>query len=104
MNLLQKIKSTQPGWFTPENQKFFGDISYSAVTIGGKPYLIGETYGWSDMFGRPKIIQFYAKGVDPVTFVLDGLVQPEGGGSQFFPSREAVIEYLEFINAVSHGN
>ena len=54
---LKTIKERNPQWFSSENKRLFGDISYS-LAYGGKTdkkYLLRSTYAWTDMMGQPKI-------------------------------------------------
>ena len=52
-SLIQQIKEYNPHWFTPENKRFFSDISYYGLygKKSGLPYLVQYTNAWTDMFG-----------------------------------------------------
>ena len=60
MATLAEVKARQPEWFSRKNKKFFGDISYRILhgKVSKKPFLVRSTYGWSDMFGRPRTISW----------------------------------------------
>ena len=61
-----KLKEVNPTYFTPENKRFFNDISYK-VLMGVKSktrFLIQHTYQFSDMFDGIKKDVFVIK---PIT-------------------------------------
>ena len=63
---IQSLKRVNKSYFTPENKRFFNDISYKVLT-GGKSktkFLIQHTYQWSDMFDGVKKAVFVIK---PIT-------------------------------------
>ncbi len=69
----QELKEVNQSYFTPENKRFFNDITYK-VLMGGKSktrFLILHTYQFSDMFGEEKKAVFVVK---PIT--TDGKILP----------------------------
>jgi hypothetical protein len=70
---IQSLKRVNKSYFTPENKRFFNDISYKVLT-GGKSktkFLIQHTYQWSDMFDGIKKAVFVVK---PIT--TEGKILP----------------------------
>lgn len=66
MVTLQQVKAVQPNWFSPENKRFFGDVSYRVLQGGdGKPYLVRATYQWFDMFRQPKTLWYRVNTINP---------------------------------------
>jgi len=61
MTTLSEVKARQPEWFSRKNKKFFGDVSYRILhgKVSKKPFLVRSTYGWSDMFGRPRVLTWH---------------------------------------------
>ncbi len=56
---MSDLRSALPKWFSPENKRFFGDVSYKVLKGQSKKlYLIRSTYAWSDMFGQPKTLHY----------------------------------------------
>ena len=53
---LSDVKASNPTWFATGNKRFFNDIDYRILQgrETKQPYLIQHTYGFSDMFGKPK--------------------------------------------------
>ncbi len=45
---LSDVKEAQPHWFTPENKRFFNDVSYKVLhgKASHKPFLVRATYAW----------------------------------------------------------
>jgi hypothetical protein len=74
--LLTEIRSAQPSWFSAENKRFFGDVRYHAYRSKSthEPYLVRETYGWSDMFGQTPRLTFRINAVDPETFQIRSML------------------------------
>ena len=63
---INELKETNKNYFTPENKRFFNDISYK-VLMGVKSktrFLIQHTYQFSDMFDGIKKDVFVIK---PIT-------------------------------------
>jgi hypothetical protein len=54
MITLSDVKEVQPKWFSPENKRFFGDVSYEVLQgkTTKKNYLVRSTNAWTDMFDR----------------------------------------------------
>jgi hypothetical protein len=73
---LSQIKQAQPDWFSRDNKRFFGDISYKVLhgKQTKKPYLIRSTYMWSDMFGNAKQLRYRINNVNPKTGKIESLV------------------------------
>ena len=54
-----QVRDANAGWFSRENRTFFGDISYKILHDKKKnAYLVRQTYGFSDMFGNPKVAHY----------------------------------------------
>jgi len=55
-SVLQSVKARQPEWFSRDNRRFFGDVSYRVLygKATGERYLVRLTSMFSDMFGQPK--------------------------------------------------
>jgi len=72
---LAMLKEAQPNWFSPENKRFFGDVSYKVLysKIGKKPYLVRSTYAWSDMFGKPKQLTYRINPINTDNFKIEPL-------------------------------
>jgi len=86
---LQQLKEVNPGWFTPENKKFFNDINYKLLT-GGKSktkFLIQHTYRFSDMFDGIKKAVFLIKPISS-----EGKIEPD---IKTVETIEKVKEYLK---------
>jgi hypothetical protein len=69
----QELKEVNQSYFTPENKRFFNDITYKVLT-GRKSktrFLIQHTYQWSDMFDGIKKAVFVVK---PIT--TEGKILP----------------------------
>ena len=58
---LSEVKAKQPNWFSKKNKKFFGDVTYRILhgKISKKPFLVRESYTWSDMFGKPRVLTWH---------------------------------------------
>jgi len=73
---LIQVSAAQRNWFTDGNKRFFGDVSYEvAVSASGKPYLLRSTYGWTDMFGRPRRLHWRINPLDAKTLKILPLVE-----------------------------
>jgi len=49
------LKAENPGFFSEDNRRFFGDIAYEIwYSLKNIPYLVQETYGFTDMFGEKR--------------------------------------------------
>jgi hypothetical protein len=70
MTTMAQVRAANPTWFTPENKRFFNDVSYQVLHghVSKKPYLVRATYAWTDMFGSPKRLHYR---VNPITQTLD---------------------------------
>ncbi len=57
---LAAVRARQPEWFSPQNKRFFGDVSYRVLygKLTGQPYLVRATYAWTDMFGGPRRLHY----------------------------------------------
>jgi hypothetical protein len=91
VSLPQQIKEANEGWFTPENKRFFNDIAYYGL-YGKKtrnPYLVQETYAWTDMFGKKPRRHFRVHEVSPIYLTIDKLLDDE------FATMDEVKEWLE---------
>ncbi len=57
---LAAVRAKQPEWFSPQNKRVFGDVSYRILhgKQTGRPYLVQTTYAWTDMFGKPKRLHY----------------------------------------------
>jgi hypothetical protein len=63
---LDDLKRIQPGWFSPENKRFFNDVSYRVLhDKEGNSYLVRSTYAWTDMFGQPKKLRWRINLITP---------------------------------------
>ena len=60
MTKLADVKSVQPDWFSRDNRKLFGDVSYKVLhgKQSHKPFLVRSTYQWSDMFGQEPTLRY----------------------------------------------
>lgn len=91
ISLIQQIKSANPHWFTPENKRFFNDITYYGL-YGKKshlPYLVRSTEAWTDMFGNKPRLHYRINPVNPETLDIENLLDDE------FPTYEDVKEWME---------
>ena len=90
---LTAVKQAQPGWFSPENKRFFGDLSYQIIYGGdGRAYLVRKTNAWTDMFGARKKMHYRINYIDPVTLKIGDLIGPH------LYSISDVREYLKTIS------
>lgn len=91
MSLLSDIKDAQPVWFSRENKSFANDVAYLAYKgkQTGKPYLVRSTYGFTDMFDKPKRLHWKINKVDSETLKIKKLVDGE------FASLDDVKEWLK---------
>ena len=68
---LAEVKALHPTWFSKGNKRYFNDIGYRV--LHGKrtktPYLVQETYGFTDMFGEARKHSFFQ-----LHEIKDGLV------------------------------
>ena len=56
---IAQVRDANAVWFSRENRRFFGDISYKVLhDKTKKAYLVRRTYGFSDMFGNPKVAHY----------------------------------------------
>ena len=87
---LSDVKEAQPHWFTPENKRFFNDVSYKVLTgkTSHKPFLVRATYAWTDMFGSPKRLHYRVNPLDD-TLKIQALID------QTFSDLEEVKDWLE---------
>ncbi len=76
---LADVKRAQPMWFTPQNKRFFNDVSYQVLhgKASHKPFLVRSTYAWTDMFGGPKRLHYCINPLDPETLDIRPLVDQE---------------------------
>ena len=91
VSLIQQIKSAQPHWFSPENKRFFGDVSYFGLygKKTHKPYLVRATEAWTDMFGNAPRLHYRINPVNPETLDIENLIDNE------FKSMNEVKEWME---------
>jgi hypothetical protein len=89
--LMESIESAQPGWFSPENRRFFNDKSYSAYygKTTHNPYLVRATEAWTDMFGNKPRLHYRINNVNPETYKILSLIDTE------FKDIDEVNEWLE---------
>jgi len=54
--IIQEVRESNPRYFTENNKRFFGDISYDVITseVTGRNYLLTFTNKFSDMFDGVK--------------------------------------------------
>ena len=89
--LLSKIKTAQPSWFSEGNRRFFNDVRFYAYrNKKGTPFLVQETYRWSDMFGQPRTLAFMVHTVNPETFEIDHMLETA------YPTLQDAKDYIEF--------
>ncbi len=88
---LADVKRAQPKWFTPENKRFFNDVSYRVLhgKASHKPFLVRGTFAWTDMFGKPKRLHYRINPLDPDTIDIRPLVDQE------FKDLEEVKDWLK---------
>lgn len=91
VSLIQQIKEANVNWFTPENKRIFHDVAYYGLygKKTRKPYLVQETYAWTDMFGKKPRLHFRVHEVNTETLEIDKLLDDE------FATMEEVKEWLE---------
>jgi len=66
---LYDVGVANPGYFSSENIRFFGDINYRILhDKQGKPYLVRKTYAWTGMFGDDPIAHYR---INPIGANLD---------------------------------
>jgi len=87
---LQEVKDKNIKWFTPENKRFFGDISYSVFNDNeGNIFLIQLTYMWSDMFNGIKKKCYRIHKIDKDTLKIGELYD------EIFKSLDEVKQFLK---------
>jgi hypothetical protein len=89
-SLMRNIKQKQPAWFSPENRRFFNDVSYWAYygKRTGERYMVRSTYAWTDMFGSPPRLHYRVNRIGE-DFDIRPLVDRE------FHDLDEVEEWLE---------
>lgn len=89
--LLTQIRWANAKWFSPENKRFFGDVSYRALRgkKTGKVYLVRSTEAWTDMFGNPKRLHWRINNINQETLAIEALIQHE------FKDIDAVKDWLK---------
>ena len=89
-SLIAQIKDHNPHWFTPENKRFFNDISYYGLygKKSGLPYLVQYTNAWTDMFGG-KVLPHFRVHTIKEDGDIDKLLDEE------FKTMEDVKEWME---------
>ncbi len=95
MATIQEVRQANQRWFDNGNKKFFQDRSYDVLhSQSGKPYLLRSTYGWSDMFGRPKVLRYKVNPIDPETLIIKTF---ESGamGDDLFDDREEAKKFIK---------
>ena len=76
---LEKVTKEQPWYFTKENKRFFGDISYHVFhSLKGIAYFVTKTYQWSDMLGDTKKAVFIIHNLNQETGKLGNFVESDG--------------------------
>lgn len=92
ISLLQQIKDANPHWFTPENKRFFNDITYYGL-YGKKshaPYLVQKTYAWTDMFNPAnRRVHYRIHTINLETLAIETLLDDE------FRTYEDVKKWME---------
>lgn len=70
---LSDVRVAQPEWFSRENKKFFGDISYKVLhgKKSKKPFLVRLTKAWTGSFGGKEQLHYR---INPLNDTLD--IQP----------------------------
>jgi hypothetical protein len=89
---ITQLQAANPGWFSPENRRFFGDIAYRTVEGGdNRTYLLRSTHAWSDMFGQPKRTIWRVNPINPDSLKIEPLLPQE------FNSLLDVLDYLKVL-------
>jgi len=90
MITLQDVIEAQPKWFSAENKRFFGDVSYFVRQgkFSKKPFFCQSTYMWSDMFGGKKTLVYR------VHHLKDDLTMGELV-EEIFKTKQALETWLE---------
>lgn len=72
---IDEVRRANPKWFCSGNKAFFNDISYD-VRCGksGNPFLVQNTYGWTDMLGGKKTAHYRIHPLDPMSLKIGHLV------------------------------
>ena len=84
-----QVRNANAVWFSRENRRFFGDISYKILHDKQKNgYLVRQTYGFSDMFGNPKVAHYKVNPLGPNLEILAML-------DEFFESLAEVKQTLK---------
>ena len=88
---LTDVRQANSKWFTPENKRFFGDVSYKVLhgKASHKPFLVRATYAWTDMFDRTKRLHYRINPLEPDTLDIQPLVDQE------FKNLAEVKDWLE---------
>lgn len=57
---LSDVRAAQPEWFSRENKKFFGDVSYKVLhgKKSKKPFLVRLTKAWTGSFGGKERLHY----------------------------------------------
>ena len=73
---MRAIKESNEGWFSPQNKRFFNDISYRAYygKATGKAYLVRSTYAWTDMLGEPRKLHWRVNNLNQDTLKIEPLI------------------------------
>jgi len=81
MATLRQVKQAQPEWFSRDNKRFFGDVSYRVLhsKATGDPYLVRKTSAFTDMFGQSKRYHYRINPLDSSTLKIQPLIDSEFG-------------------------
>lgn len=86
---LSELSKNNPRWFSPENKRFFNDVGYWVKRSStGQFFLVRSTYGWTDMFDRPKKLHYRINSIKG-DLTIGSLID------QVFDSMVDVEEWLE---------
>lgn len=74
---LAAVRNANPTWFAQGNKEFFGDIEYRILhSKQHVPYLVRQTYAWSDMFGQNPVAHWRVNPIGP-NMKIENLIDTE---------------------------
>ena len=81
---ISELRQAHPMWFARGNARYHGDLSYRILhDKQRRPYLVRETYAWSDMFGNERTAHYR--------------INPIGHGLEILPLVEVIFDNLEEV-------
>ena len=95
MTTIAQVMAANPNWFSRDNKRFFGDLSYKVLhgKVSHTPFLVRKTNAWTDMFDGLKKPHFVVNAIEPGTLKVLSMV-PGDVEHRRFKDIEEVKEFL----------